>query len=203
MCLLKYIPMLGIALLAGCSASGPGALIIPPPGWEKETIQAPTKGIEVLFAAKRTEAQAGTRHLIVLHAPEMTARQGVRGTIGAYLDAFWKKDPQLFLAIKLQGLEIEGRNSFRLQLSGDDLNPPHAGNLHTYFFMTEAGLYQVTYTTEGKPDFDLQAFLKDSFQLRAKESNFAQDLIAEYIKEFPTIQAEERKRLAEKSNGHN
>jgi hypothetical protein len=116
------------------------------------------------------------------------------------LDAFWKKDPQLFLAIKLQGLEGEGRHAFRVQLSGDALNPPHPGNLLTHFFMTEAGLYQVTYTTEGRSDFDLQAFLKDSFQLRAKESNFAQDLIAEYIKEFPTIQAEERKRLAESSN---
>jgi hypothetical protein len=171
-----------------------------PPGWEKETTQAPTKGIEVLFAGKRTEAQAITSHLIVLHAPGMTARQGVRGTIGAYLDAFWKQDPQLFLAIKVQGLEIEGRHAFRLQLSGDALNPPHTGNLLTYFFMTEAGLYQVTYTTEGKSDFDLQAFLKDSFQLRAKESSFAQDLVSDNIKEFPAIQAEERKQLTERSN---
>src|SRR5215471_7404565 len=83
-----------IFMVVGCSPDSPEKMI-PPAGWTKEAIQAPAKGIEILFAGQPSEGSAGESHLMVLHAPGRTTKENARGTIGAFLDGFWKKDPNL------------------------------------------------------------------------------------------------------------
>lgn len=175
-------------ILAGCSPES-AENMVPPSGWTKETTEVPAKGIDVLFAGKRIERAGGESHLVVLHAPAMKTKQNARGTIGSFLDGFWKRDPKLFLAIKCSELEIAGRHALYLRISGDTLNPPQEANWQTYFFMTEAGLYQVTYSSQSQVIFRPDELLAQSFVIGSKESDFARDVTTEYIKALPQIQA--------------
>jgi hypothetical protein len=183
-----YTLILFISLVVGCSPES-AAKLIPPPGWTKEPPQIARKEIEVLFAGKRDEGTAKESHLVVLYAPDMKSKENARGTIGAFLDGFWKKDPNLFMAISVHAIEVDGRHPLYVRLSGASVRPPQPGLTQTYIFMTEIGLYHVSYSTQGEGDFRLDDFLKNSLLLRAKESGFAQDVIAEYIKNLPEVQA--------------
>jgi hypothetical protein len=131
----------------------------------------------------------------------MKSKQNARGTIGAFLDGFWKKDPRLFLALKVQELEIEGRHALYVIMSGDNIKPPEKGTVRSYVLMTEAGLYQLTYSSQGKADFNPDDFLKNCLLIRARESAFASQVIAEYVRELPAIQATEGERLRTQPQG--
>jgi hypothetical protein len=171
--------------------AGEGAKFTAPEGWFKTVFAIKKDGIDVLFTGRRTNEDGTVSLLMVSHSPELRERNGVRDYIGAYLDSFWNRDPQMFMAQTLTNCEVGGRQVFHIEMPGSKLRPKRE-NMHTYILMTEAGIYTVVYATAGEVEFELEGFLKKCLPIAAKEASFAKELSEYWIIALPKAKAQLR-----------
>lgn len=174
--------------------AGEGATLIPPNGWTESAAPFSREGFKVLFFGRRTDRTGQMSTLVVSHVAQLTARKEVRDFFGGYLDSFAKRDPYLFLQTSVEKVSLDRRCAVYVKVSGRNLHP-RKEDFQTYIFMTEAGIYNVQFTTEGEDRFNIEEFLKESLTISAKEAEFAEEIAGVFVEAIPKAKAEELKRL--------
>jgi hypothetical protein len=185
---MKYASWLFIAcLMFGCSRQLP-VDFTPPTGWSPMSPNVQVAGLTPLFVGRREEGDGTVSTMSVAHAPSAKQRIGARDLIGAYLDSFWRVDTNLFMEQKLEALKLSG-HTVLYDRAPSVKSAPSMGSTHTYFFMTEDGVYAVVYRTLSDRRFDISQLLENSLRLKCKDAAFAHELAQYWIDALARVQS--------------
>lgn len=186
---MKFASCLVVAcVILGCSRDSP-VDFSPPHGWNATPPRAQVAGLIPLFVGQREEKDGTVSTMSVAHAPTAKHRNGARDLIGAYLDSFWRVDTNLFIGQELQVLRLSGHTVLydRAPSIGSH---PEMGSTHTYFLMTEDGVYTVIYRTLSERPFDITQFLQTSLHIKCNDAAFADETAQYWIAALTKVRAD-------------
>lgn len=193
----KWSTMLAVLAAAVCApprATGEEAVLSRPDGWTESPAPPSREGVRFLFLGRRTDHSGHVSTLLIWHAAQATNRKYVRDFFSGYLFSLATRDPRLLMQARLEKVIVAGRCAAYVKVLGRNLHP-RKDDSHMYVFMTEAGIYNVQFTTEGEDQFDIEEFLRKSLTISAKEAEFAEEMVGSLVETLPQIKAEELKRL--------
>ena len=185
---MKCVSCLFLAcLILGCSRQLP-VDFTPPTGWSRTSPNVQVAGLTPLFVGQREESDGTVSTMSVAHAPTAKQRNGARDLIGACLDSFWRVDTNLFNGQKLEALRLSGHTVLYDRAPSVE-SAPSMGSTHTYFLMTEDGVYAVVYRTLSDRRFDVSQLLENSLRIRCKDAAFADELAQYWIDALARVQS--------------
>lgn len=185
---MKFRSYLLIAcLITGCSRQ-PLVDFTPPSSWVPMPPNAKVAGLTAIFVGQREEGDGAVSTISVSLAPKVTKRSGARDVIGAYLDGFWRADTNVFMGQELEALKLAG-HTVHYDRAPAARSAPALGSTHTYFVMTEGGVYTVVYRTLSDNPFDIGQLLEDSLRIEHKDASYADEMAQYWIEAMARVRS--------------
>ena len=175
-----------VCLISGCGRQS-SEDFTPPAGWTPLPPKVAAPGLTALFVGQLDEGDGFVSAISVACATTATQRNKARDFIGAYLDSFWRVDTNLFMGQKLEALRILG-HTVLYDNAASSKSAPAMGTTHTYFIMTEAGVYVVTYRTLSQKSFNISQLLEKSLHIKSRDAPYAEEMARYWIDALARVQ---------------